>query len=219
MTITEPSQAARKDASYWCDLAAFRAAPLIAEPFAYAIVPRFIPAPAMAAVEDDFPKVTRVGSFPLPSLKYGSAFGAMIDTMRGPEFTSAVEEKFGMSLAGRPTMVTVRGMSGTRDGHIHTDSVTKLITVLLYMNSRWESEGGRLRLLRAPDNLNDVIAEVPPDEGTMLIFKNAPNAWHGYEPFNGTRRVIQLNWVTGNSVVWWDQSRHRVSALLKGLRG
>jgi hypothetical protein len=97
--------------------------------------------------------------------------------------------------------------------------VTKLITVLVYMNSRWESPGGRLRLLRSPDNLNDVVAEVPPDEGTLLIFKNAPNAWHGYEPFNGIRRVIQLNWVTSNSVVRWEQSRHRVSALLKGLRG
>jgi hypothetical protein len=163
--------------------------------------------------------VARVGSFPLPSLKYGPAFGAMIDALCGPEFTAAVEDKFKMSLAGHPTMVTVRGQSGTRDGHIHTDSVTKLITVLIYMNSKWESPGGRLRLLRSPDNLNDIVAEVPPDEGTLLIFRNAPNAWHGYEPFNGTRRVIQLNWVTSNSVVRWEQTRHRVSALLKSLRG
>ena len=219
MAVADQMQAWGTDASFWCDLDAFRATALNAEPFPYAIVPRFIPARAMEAVESDFPKVARVGSFPLPSLTYGPAFGAMIDAMRGPEFTSAVEEKFGMSLAGRPTMVTVRGTSGTRDAQIHTDSVSKLITVLIYMNSRWESPGGRLRLLRSPDNLNDVVAEVPPDEGTLLIFKNAPNAWHGYEPFNGTRRVIQLNWVTSNSVVWWEQSRHRVSALLKGLRG
>jgi hypothetical protein len=219
MAVADQIQASGRDASFWCDLDAFRATPLTPEPFPYAIVPRFIPARAMAAVESDFPKVARVGSFPLPSVKYGPAFGAMMDALRGPEFTAAVEEKFAMSLAGRPTMVTVRGMSGTRDGHIHTDSVTKLITVLVYMNSRWESPGGRLRLLRSPDNLNDVVAEVPPDEGTLLIFKNAPNAWHGYEPFDGTRRVIQLNWVTSNSVVRWEQSRHRVSALLKRLRG
>jgi SM-20-related protein len=219
MAVADHVQAARMDASFWCDLDAFREARLTTEPFPYAIVPRFIPPRAMTAVEGDFPKVARVGSFPLPSLKYGPAFGAMMDALRGPEFTAAVEEKFGMSLAGRPTMVTVRGMSGARDGHIHTDSVTKLITVLIYMNSQWESPGGRLRLLRSPDNLNDVIAEVPPDEGTLLIFKNGPNAWHGYEPFDGTRRVIQLNWVTSNSVVRWEQSRHRVSALLKALRG
>jgi hypothetical protein len=219
MAVADRVHAARRDASFWCDLDAFRATALTAEPFPYAIVPRFIPRPAMAAVEQDFPNVARVGSFPLPSVKYGPAFGAMIDALRGPEFTAAVEEKFKTKLAGHPTMVTVRGQSGTRDGHIHTDSVTKLITVLIYMNSKWESPGGRLRLLRSPDNLNDVVAEVPPDEGTLLIFKNAPNAWHGYEPFNGVRRVIQLNWVTKNSIVWWEQSRHRVSALLKGLRG
>jgi SM-20-related protein len=218
MTVAEQFQAERRNASYWCDIDAFRASALIQEPFPYTIVPRFIRPQAMSAVEADFPAVTRVGSFPLPSLKYGPAFGAMMDALRGPEFTSAVEEKFAMSLSARPTMVTVRGSSGARDGHIHTDSVTKLITALIYMNSRWESPGGRLRLLRSPDRLDDVIAEVPPDEGTLLIFKNAPNAWHGYEPFHGTRRVIQLNWVTSDSVVWWEQTRHRVSAMLKGLR-
>jgi len=217
MSIAE-QLAEKNDPGFWCDIDAFRASTLTREPFPYAIVPHFIPARAMAAVESDFPKVTRVGSFPLPSLQYGPAFGAMIDAMRGPEFTSAVEEKFGISLKGRPTMATVRGASGARDGHIHTDSESKLITVLVYMNGPWESPGGRLRLLRSPDNLDDIIAEVPPDEGTLLIFKNASNAWHGYEPFHGVRRVIQLNWVTSDSVVWWEQTRHRVSAMLKGIR-
>ncbi len=59
--------------------------------------------------------------------------------------------------------------------------MTKLITVLIYMNGKWESPVGRLRLLRSPDNLNDVVAEVPPDEGTLLVFRNRPNAWHGFE--------------------------------------
>jgi len=115
--------------------------------------------------------------------------------------------------------VTVRGISAARDGQIHTDSVTKLVTVLIYMNGKWEAPGGRLRLLRGPDNLNDVIAEVPPDEGTLLVFENKPNAWHGFEAFDGPRRVIQLNWVTSGRVVWWEQTRHKVSAFFKGLRG
>jgi len=203
--------------SRWCDLEAFRATPLVREPFPYLIVPRFIPADALAAVEHDFPRIARAGSFPLPSLTFGARFQAMIEALRGPEFTGAVEEKFGIDLEGRPTMVTVRGTSGMRDGHIHTDSVTKLITVLVYMNGKWEPPGGRLRLLRRPDALDDVIAEVPPDEGTLLIFKNQPNAWHGYEPFEGIRRVIQLNWVTSHSVVFWEQTRHRLSAALKSV--
>ena len=67
--------------------------------------------------------------------------------------------------------------------------------------------------------MNDVIAEVPPDEGTMLIFKNEPNAWHGFEAFEGPRRVIQLNWVTDRGVVRREQTRHRISAFFKRLRG
>jgi SM-20-related protein len=193
------------------DLAAFEAAPLTREPFPFAMVPRFVRAEAMAAINADYPHVTHSGSFPLPTLKYGPAFAEMI--------TKAVEKKLGVDLANRPTMVTARGHSAARDGQIHTDSRTKLITVLIYMNNAWEPSTGRLRLLRGPDNLDDVIAEVPPDEGTLLIFKNEPNAWHGFHPFEGPRRVIQLNWVTDKGVVWREQNRHKVSAFFKRLRG
>src|SRR6266446_7209016 len=81
----------------------------------------------------------------------------------------------------------------------------------------WESPRGRLRLVRAPDDLNAVIAEVPPERGTLLVFKNDPQAWHGFEPFSGPRRVIQLNWVTDASVVRREQARHRLSAFFKRL--
>src|ERR1700744_3855786 len=200
------------------DLDAFEAATEAQEPFAYAMVPQFVKRDAMAAINDDYPLVTHPGSFPLPTLQYGPAFSAFIQAIQGPDFTRAVEEKFGIDLNGRPTMVTARGVSAARGGQIHTDSRTKLITVLIYMNNAWEAKTGRLRLLRGPDNLDDVIAEVPPEEGTLLIFKNEPNAWHGFHPFEGPRRVIQLNWVTDSGVVKREQTRHRVSAFFKRLR-
>jgi len=201
------------------DLDAFEAAPLAREPFVYAMVPRFIRSEAMAAINADYPLVTHPGSFPLPTLKYGPAFGALIGAIEGPQFTAAVERKLGIDLKGRPTMVTARGVSAARDGQIHTDSSTKIVTVLIYMNNAWEAPGGRLRLLRAPDYLEDMIAEVPPDEGTLLIFKNRSNAWHGFHPFEGPRRVIQLNWVTSMGVVRREQFRHKVSAFFKRLGG
>ena len=201
------------------DVEAVRRAALSREPFAWLMVPHFVRAAQIGAINADFPQVTHAGSFPLPTLKYGPAFRSFMDAIRGPEFSSVVSAKLGMNLSQRPTMVTVRGQSAARDGQIHTDSVTKLITVLIYMNGKWESPTGRLRLLRSPDNLNDVIAEVPPDEGTLLIFRNQPNAWHGFEPFDGPRRVIQLNWVTDTGVVWREQTRHKVSAFFKRLRG
>lgn len=201
------------------DVEAVRRAPLVREPFPYLMVPHFVRAQNIDAINADFPDVTHPGSFPLPTLDYGPAFGAFMDAIRGPEFTRAVSEKLGIDLSVRPTMVTVRGQSAARDGQIHTDSRTKLITVLIYMNGKWESPTGRLRLLRSPDNLNDVVAEVPPDEGTLLVFKNEPNAWHGFEAFDGPRRVVQLNWVTNARVVWWEQTRHKLSAFFKRQRG
>jgi SM-20-related protein len=197
------------------DVEAFRNAVLVREPFAYTMVPNFVRADAFAAIEKDFPDIRHHGSFPLPTLQYGGAFAQFMDAIRGPEFTHAVEEKFSIDLSGRPTMITVRGQSRAADGQIHTDSVTKLITVLIYMNGNWENAHGRLRLLRSPDNLNDVIAEVPPDQGTLLVFKNQSNAWHGFEAFEGPRRVIQLNWVTNSGVVWREQTRHKISAYFK----
>jgi SM-20-related protein len=112
-------------------------------------------------------------------------------------------------------MVTVRGQARAKDGRIHTDSKTKVITVLLYMNSQWEADGGRLKLLRSPDSLDDVVAEVPPDEGTLVAFLVTPSSWHGHGQFVGPRRVIQLNWVTDEGVVRHEQSRHRFSARVK----
>jgi hypothetical protein len=200
------------------DLDAFAAAAVLREPFPYAIVPRFVKAQALAAINADYPQIAHAGSFPVPALRYGPAFAALMAAIRGPAFKAAVERKLGVDLAGRPTMVMARGIATARDGHIHTDSVTKLITVLIYMNGKWESPVGRLRLLRGPDNLDDVVAEVPPDEGTLLIFVNRPNAWHGFHPFEGPRRVVQLNWVTNRRVLWWDQTRHRASAFFKRLR-
>ena len=197
------------------DVEAFRKAALVREPFAYTMVPNFVKPEAFAAIESDFPDIHHHGSFPLPTLQYGAAFARFMDAIRGPEFTHAVEEKFTIDLSQRPTMITVRGQSRAADGQIHTDSVTKLITVLIYMNGKWENPHGRLRLLRSPDNLNDVIAEVQPDQGTLLVFKNQPNAWHGFEAFEGPRRVIQLNWVTNSGVVWREQTRHKISAYFK----
>jgi hypothetical protein len=201
------------------DLEAFEAATVAREPFPFTMVPRFVKPEAMTAINADYPLVAHPGSFPLPTLKYGPAFAHFIAAIQGTEFTRMVEQKLGVDLKDRPTMVTARGVSAARDGHIHTDSRTKLVTVLIYMNNAWEAKTGRLRLLRGPTNLEDVIAEVPPDEGTLLVFRNDPNAWHGFHPFEGPRRVIQLNWVTDMSVVRREQTRHRVSAFFKRLRG
>lgn len=206
-------------ASSIVDFEALRRRETVREPFPHLIVPEFLCGDAQPGVEEDYPEVRHPGSFPLASLQYGPRFSALIAALTSAEMTALVEEKLGIDLSGRPTTVTVRGVSRASDGQIHTDSKSKLVTLLLYMNRAWESSHGRLRLLRSPDNLHDFVAEVPPDRGTLLLFRNGPQAWHGFEPFEGARRVIQVNWVTGEDVVRREHARHGRSAFFKRLFG
>jgi hypothetical protein len=199
------------------DFERLNAATIADAPFAYAIVPGFVFPADRDAVEADYPAISRSGSFPLASLSYGPAFAQLIEQLTSPGMRTLVAEKFAIDLEQRPVMVTVRGQCTARDGYIHTDSTTKLITMLLYTNRSWECERARLRLLRSATNLDDYVAEVPAEESTLVIFRNASNAWHGFAPFHGQRRVIQVNWVSDARVVAREQARHRFSAFFKRL--
>jgi hypothetical protein len=197
------------------DLEALRAKTLERSPFEYLVLPHFIKSQARAAINADYPKVDRPGSFPLSEVSYGPGFAALIEELRSDAVRHAFADKFAIDLTNRPTMITVRGRCSDRDGSIHTDSTTKIITVLIYMNPSWEEPGGRLRLLRSGTNLEDMVAEVPPEEGTLVTFRRSDNSWHGHKPFVGPRRVIQLNWVTDERVLRHETRRHRISAFAK----
>ena len=188
------------------------------EPFDYVIVPNCMPADALKKVGADFPAVPGPGSHPPDVLQIKGHFAALLQELESVQFREAVEQKFGIDLAQRPTMCTVRGFLQKKDGSIHTDSKTKIITVLLYLNETWDNAGGRLRLLRNGTDLEDYVAEVPPTDGTLLIFRRSDNSWHGHKPYEGPRRAIQFNWVTSNNVVRKEQARHRFSTRLKRLR-
>jgi SM-20-related protein len=199
----------------YCDYEALEGIPLQRDPFDYLVAPDFIRPERFAAVVADYPSVPGPGSHPPAELDIRGHFQGLMNELLGPKFRAAIERKFAIDLSGRPTMYTVRGFVREKDGSIHTDSTTKIITVLLYMNERWQEDAGRLRLLRGPDNLDDYVAEVPPYGGTLLVFRRADNSWHGHRPFSGPRRAIQLNWVTSQEVVDAEQRRHQVSTRFK----
>ena len=165
----------------------------------------------------DFPPLGGHGSFPLAAQACGAAFARLAAELEGDDLRREIAEKFALDLDGRPTMITLRGFSDGKDGRIHTDSATKLITLLLYMNPVWQAEAGRLRLLRGADDLDDCVAEIPPLAGMMVAFRRSDNSFHGHHPHVGERRSIQLNWVTGARVVRREIGRHRWSARLKAL--
>ena len=199
------------------DLEKLRAAPLIRRPFDYLIVSDFIRPNWEKRLLDAYPHIRKGGSFPLSTTNFGDDFGTLINSMDGPEFRQAVEEKFSLDLEGRPTMFTVRGRCRASDGKIHTDTESKIITVLLYMNPRWAHQGGRLRLLNSAMDIEDSVAEVPPTFGTLLIFRRCDHSFHGHLAFEGERKVIQMNWVTDQRFVDREINKHRWSALFKKL--
>ncbi len=186
-------------------------------PYLYTIVPGFLSPDTVARVNATYPDIKAGGSFPIDSLDTGMAIKDVIDELDGAEFEALVADKFAVDIAAKPKMYSLRGYTRAKDGQIHTDSKDKIITVLLYLNQNWQQPGGRLRILKNGNNVDDYVAEVPPDNGTLLIFKRADNSWHGHHPFDGPRRSLQMNWMTSEGSKGWHKVRHTVSAAFKKL--
>lgn len=192
-------------------------APVSHEPFPYFMAEGVLSPEGLGKVRADFPNITQPGVFPLQELAYGPEFDRLILDIRSRELEQIIEDKFGVELADKPLMITIRGYCQRRDGRIHTDLTDKVITCLLYLNKSWDSDGGRLRLLRSGDDLDDAIAEVPPNGGTLVAFKRTDNSWHGHHPFEGPRRYVMFNWVRSEAVLMKNIGRHMLSSRLKRL--
>jgi hypothetical protein len=202
------------------DLPALQAAPVAEAPFRHILVPNFVPPEALARVHADLPRRERGGSFPPEALRLGPAAAALMHEMEGTALRDTIAAKLGMALDEAPSMLTVRLYCRERDGQIHTDSAAKRVTVLLYLNPEQQAfsqQEGCLRLLRGPDDLEDYAVEVPPTNGTLLVFPNGPTTWHGHRRYVGQRFSLQLNYMTNDSKARSELRRHRLSALVKGL--
>jgi hypothetical protein len=194
-----------------------KAAKIETTPFMYTIVPGFLGPDMVSRINATYPKIEKGGSYPIESLDADMAIKEVIDELDGPEFEAVIAERFGVDLSGKPKMYSLRGYTRAKDGQIHTDSKDKIITVLLYLNENWQQPGGRLRILRNGHDVDDYVAEVPPDNGTLLVFKRSDNSWHGHHPFEGQRRSLQMNWMTSEGSKGWHKVRHTLSAAMKKL--
>jgi SM-20-related protein len=202
------------------DYAGLAATPVATDPFPHVVVPNFVPPASLDAVLADLPSLGKRGSFPIDAVRLGPAAAAMMAAMEGPELRASIERLFGLDLHDSPTMVTLRGWTSERDGRIHCDSLAKRVTVLLYLNRQtdaWTRQDGCLRLLRGPNDLDDFVVEVPPVNGTLLVFPNGPTTWHGHRPFVGQRYGVQLNYMTTDDKARSEMRRHRISAFVKRL--
>jgi hypothetical protein len=199
----------------YLDLAAVAAAPVGDDPFEHMLVDHVIRTEAAQAIETDYPKVDKPGSFALADLEVGPAVRELIAELDSDEFRELMAKKFAVDLAGKPTTFTLRCACAARDGQIHTDSKSKILTLLIYLNPPWAPDGGRLRLLRNGHDLENYAAELEPTFGRMLVFRRSERSWHGHRPYEGPRRVLQMNYVTSGKASVMSSVRHRLSALVK----
>lgn len=200
------------------DYAKLAATPVATDPFPHVVVADFVPPASLRAVLGDLPPLAKRGSFPVDAVRLGPAAQSLMREMEGTRLREAIAGKFGLDLSDAPTMVTLRGRTEAKDGRIHCDSTAKRVTVLLYLNQATEAFGrqeGCLRLLRGPQDLEDFAVEVPPVNGTLLVFPNGPATWHGHRTFVGPRYAVQLNYMTSDDKARSELRRHRWSAFVK----
>ncbi|MFM8799703.1 MAG: 2OG-Fe(II) oxygenase [Tagaea sp.] len=205
------------------DFGKFAAAAKATDPFEHAIVPGFVRPEALAAIDAGWPRIGKPGSFPLTEV--GALSPPVTDFVAALEsdaFREAIEAKFGLDLKPHPTLITFRDRCRARDGKIHIDSKDKVVTVLVYMNKRtggWQDGGGKLRLLRGPETLDNYTHEIEPVDGNLLVFRCTRDAWHGHASYEGPRHVMQMNWLVDDAALRKNRTRHRVSAFFKKLLG
>jgi len=171
------------------------------QPFDFVVVPQFIRAEVLGDVIRDFPRVRGPRNHPVESAPCGPTFRRLLEELRSPEFTCLLGAHLGVErLDSLPHNVTVRAFCERSDGDIHTDHWSKVVTALLYPNLEWSAAGGRLRLLRSADKLDDYLVEVPPAGGTLLAFRRSSCSYHGHPSHEGERRIVQVSWLRRNPV-------------------
>ncbi len=197
------------------DFEAFARTPLVREPFDHLVLPGFVPREAALAAAEAFPNPDLPGVLPAPMDPAHDAFGDLLRLIRSPRISTIFGDKFGLALDPSTLMVTLRARTRPVDGKIHTDSTTKVVTALIYLNTDWSNAGGRLRLLRGPNDIEDMVGEVPPVAGTLIAFRRTDTSWHGHKPYDGKRQAIMFNWMTDAAAAKRELRRHAVSAGIK----
>jgi len=208
-------------ADYSClNIAAVRAARTERQPYNYLVADHVIQPGIVDALRSDFPDIRETGFFPEEDIVAKGAFETLLNEMKSREMSQIVSEKLDIDLVDKPKMITIRKLSAAKDGRIHTDSESKIATLLVYLNDAWQdSAAGRLRVLRNGTDFEDMAEEISPVTGSLFAFRRADNSWHGHTSFTGERRVVQMTWLRSQADVERKKSRgsftHRLKKMLR----
>ena len=199
------------------DFASLENATVTDSPFKYLIAEGVLTRANAEDIRRDYPEITRSGFLPLSRLKARGAFLELIEDLQSPRLADILSAKLGLELRDKPRMITVRRHSKQDDGRIHNDSVSKISTMLVYLNDDWEKEGGAIRALNGPGDMDDYAAEVAPVAGNVFAFARSDTSWHGHPPFKGERYVVQVTFLTSAEELERKESRGGLQHLLKKL--
>lgn len=191
------------------------AASLDLTPFPHLISSDVLPEARRGELERDFPDISITGFVPPEDYAAGDSFNELVADVTSVAFAKLLGAKFGVDLASKPTLVTVRKWSEGAAGRPHTDGADKLVTALVYLNRQWAAQTGCLRILPSQDIDAPGAREVPPTFGNFVAFRRSDNSWHGHLPFRGERRVLQIAWCVSEEAIARKRKRHGQSSLLK----
>lgn len=200
-------------------LDALKNAEVASTPYPYFVVENALADSEVQAVIQDFPKIEQGGSFNIEDVEIKPNFDRFLKSLDTPEFRQILTDKFDVNVMEHPMMITLRGYSRQKDGRIHSDSKSKLLTVLIYLNESWEAPNGRLRILNDDKDINNYVTEINAGPGSLVAFKVTDNGWHGYIPYEGQRQSIQINFLTSEKANAKHKFFHGLSAKVKKIFG
>lgn len=185
------------------------------EPFPHVLVEDFVTVAVQRMLISDFPAIKGPGNVEPGEVPQGPAFDELITELESDRFRDAIAAKFDIDLSNAVPTIGIRAYAEPTDGRIHCDHRSKLITLLLYFNETWDDEGGRLRICRDQNDIENFATEVVPLSGTLIAFRNGPAAWHGHKQHVGQRRMLQLSYRDMSGIVGIER---RLSRLTKPIR-
>ncbi|WP_353163015.1 2OG-Fe(II) oxygenase [Acinetobacter guillouiae] len=200
-------------------LDALKNAEVASTPYPYFVVENALADSEVQAVIQDFPKIEQGGSFNIEDVEIKPNFDRFLKSLDTPEFRQILTDKFDVNVMEHPMMITLRGYSRQKDGRIHSDSKSKLLTVLIYLNESWDAPNGRLRILNDDKDINNYVTEINAGPGSLVAFKVTDNGWHGYIPYDGQRQSIQINFLTSEKANAKHKFFHGLSAKVKKIFG
>src|ERR1700709_2702919 len=106
------------------------AAQLTPDPFAPLHLLGVLEPAAVRDLPGEFPDIRTSGSFSLRDAPPGPRLTELIDELEADRFGALRSRLFKWDLPGRSTGVTLRGAAARRDGSIHTDSKSKILSLL-----------------------------------------------------------------------------------------